>query len=64
MSDLGLVAARSASLQLAVLAFKDVPMWTSKAHRADPLNQGRFRLEHSERVRTVTGHGHLDVVGV
>jgi hypothetical protein len=61
MSDLGLIAARSASLQLAVLALEYVPMWAAEAHGTDPLDQGRFRLEHGERMRTVTGHSHLDV---
>lgn len=39
-ADLDLVGAGAASLQFAILAFKDVPMGARMAHRADPLDEG------------------------
>ena len=42
-----------ASLQLAVRALVDVPMWARVTHGAVPENEGRIRLDHLERVCAV-----------
>jgi len=55
------VGTRSTSLQLAVLALKNVPMGPTVAHRANPLNECRFRLEEVKRVVTITGNRHFEV---
>jgi hypothetical protein len=39
---LGFVCAGSASLQFAVVALKDIPMWPSMANTTDPLNECRL----------------------
>jgi hypothetical protein len=52
------VGARPARLQLAVLAFKDVPVWPAVAHCANPLDEGGFRLEQVERVIAVARDRH------
>jgi len=57
---LDFVGAWSAGLELAVFAFEDVPVRTRMAHRADPLNEGRFRLEEVERVVTVSWDSHCE----
>jgi hypothetical protein len=52
------VGARPARLQLAVLAFKDVPVRPAVAYCANPLDEGRFRLEQVERVMAVARDRH------
>jgi hypothetical protein len=47
-----------AGLPRAILALKDVPMGPAVAHRANPLNECRFRLEEIKCVVAVTGNGH------
>ena len=36
------------SLQLAILALKDVPMWPAVAEAANPLNERRFGFQEIE----------------
>lgn len=58
---LDLVRARTAGLELAVLALKDVPMGTRVTHGTNPLDQGGLRLEKVERVVAVCMESHCDV---
>jgi hypothetical protein len=52
------VNAGSASMNLAVSAFKNPPVRTRMAQVAGPLNQGTVRLDHLKRVCTVRCDGH------
>ena len=45
---LGLVGARTTTLQLAVLALKDEPVGTGMAHGASPLDECRLGLDQVE----------------
>ena len=55
---LDFVGAWAAGLQLAVLALEDVPVRSGVAHGADPLDEGRLRLEEVEAMVAVTGDRH------
>ena len=48
--DLCLVGAWAACLELAMLAFEDVPMWPRMAKVAVPEYQRGIRLDHLERM--------------
>jgi len=51
-----------AGLKLAVLALEDVPVRSRVAHRADPLNQRRFRLQKIEGMVAVSWKSHFGKV--
>ena len=44
------------SLQLAIIALKDVPMWPAIAFAATPLNECRLGFQEIERVVAVCWH--------
>jgi hypothetical protein len=54
--------ASSASVNFAISAFEDPPVWTRVAQVTGPLDQSTIRLDHLERVGTVRCYGHGDVV--
>lgn len=58
MRALGFIGARSAGLELAVLAFKDEPVRSRMAHATDPLNQGRLGFEEGELVMAISWYRH------
>jgi len=49
------------SLQLAILALKDVPMWPAMAHGANPLNERRFGFQEIKIVVAVTRNCHSQI---
>lgn len=58
------VGARTASLQLAILALEDEPMRPRVAHGADPLDQGRFRFQQVEGMIAISRDSHCDSEGL
>lgn len=54
-----LCGASPASLELALGALVDEPMWSQVAHVAVPENESRVGFDHLEGVLALSGFGHL-----
>ena len=61
LHGLSLVRTRPTSLQLAIPALKDVPMWPAVAQAANPLNECRLGLQGIERVVAMIRNCHWQI---
>ena len=58
---LDFIRAGPTSLQLAILALKDIPMWPAIAYTANPLNERRLGFQEIETVVADTRNCHRQI---